>query len=51
MLNKDTKVPNVIDYKNYIKNTIIGCLSEITDKDKKYIFEMTHIGSNQDIET
>ncbi|GAA0861352.1 glycosyltransferase family 2 protein [Paraclostridium tenue] len=51
LLNKAIKVPKVIDYEGYLKNTIIGCLSVIIDKDKIGYFEMPNIRANQDMAT
>ena len=51
LLNKTIQIPKVIDYEGYLKNTIIGCLSVIIDRDKIGYFEMPNIRSNQDMAT
>ena len=51
LLNKTIKVPSKIDYNNYLKNTIIGCLSVIIDKEKIGDFRMPNIRANQDMAT
>ena len=51
LLNKTINVPSKIDYNKYLKNTIIGCLSVIIDKDKIGDFRMPNIRANQDMAT
>lgn len=43
------KVPNQIDYHSYLKNTIIGCLTVIIDKEKTGEFQMPNIRSSHDM--
>lgn len=43
------KVPNVIDYIGYCKNTIIGCLTVIIDKEKVGDFKMPNLRSSHDM--
>ncbi len=42
-------VPNEIDYAGYCKNTIIGCLTVMIDKDQTGDFRMPVIKSSQDM--
>jgi len=42
-------VPKEIDYTQYCKNTIIGCLSVIVDKEKTGDFRMPNIRSSHDM--
>ena len=51
LINKKIRVPEVIDYKGYLKNTIIGCLTVIIDKQKVGDFRMPNIRANQDMAT
>ena len=51
LLNKTINVPSQIDYNKYLKNTIIGCLSVIIDKEKIGDFRMPNIRANQDMAT
>lgn len=41
--------PNQIDYYQYLKNTIIGCLTVIVDRDTIGYFEMPNIRSSHDM--
>ena len=43
------KVPYQIDYHSYLKNTIIGCLTVVIDRDKTGNFEMPNIRSSHDM--
>jgi len=45
----EIKVPNKIDYFAYLKNTIIGCLTVVIDKEKVGDFEMPIIKSSHDM--
>jgi teichuronic acid biosynthesis glycosyltransferase TuaG len=47
--NKLVLVPLCIDYRNYLKNTIIGCLTVMIDKEKVGYFEMPVIRSSHDM--
>jgi len=50
ILNKQIiNVPKQIDYKSYLKNTIIGCLTVIIDKEKVGEFKMPAIRSSHDM--
>ena len=42
-------VPNEIDYNGYCKNTIIGCLTVIIDRDRTGDFRMKNIRSSHDM--
>ena len=42
-------VPNKITYYNYLKNTIIGCLTVIIDREQTGYFEMENIRSSHDM--
>ena len=44
-----TKVPNKLDYSGYCKNTIIGCLTVIIDKEQVGEFKMPNIKSSHDM--
>jgi len=48
-LNKVIVVPQVVSYGNYLKNTIIGCLTVIIDKSKVGDFRMPEIESSHDM--
>jgi len=48
-LNKTINVPKKIGYHEYLKNTIIGCLTVIIDKQKVGPFEMPNIKSSHDM--
>lgn len=50
-LNKIVKVPDRISYREYLKNTIIGCLTVVVDTDKTGKFTMVDIKRNQDMAT
>ncbi|EDT78822.1 glycosyltransferase [Clostridium perfringens] len=50
-INRVIKVPKVIDYKEYLKNTIIGCLTVVIDREICGDFEMVNIRKNQDMAT
>jgi len=43
------KAPNIMTYSSYLKNTIIGCLTVVIDKDKTGEFEMPNIRSSHDM--
>ena len=43
------KAPNIMTYSSYLKNTIIGCLTVIIDRDKTGDFEMSNIRSSHDM--
>tara|TARA_B110000240_G_scaffold21373_1_gene21722 strand:+ start:5477 stop:6226 length:750 start_codon:yes stop_codon:yes gene_type:complete len=43
------KAPFKMTYKNYLKNTIIGCLTVVIDKEKVGDFEMPSIRSSHDM--
>lgn len=43
------KVPCQIDYHSYLKNTIIGCLTVVIDRDQTGNFEMPNIRSSHDM--
>jgi len=45
----EIKAPNKIDYFGYLKNTIIGCLTVVIDKEKVGEFEMPIIKSSHDM--
>lgn len=42
-------VPKVIGYHGYLRNTIIGCLTVIIDREKTGNFTMPNIKSSQDM--
>ena len=42
-------VPKEIDYHTYLKNTIIGCLTVIIDREKTGQFYMPNIRSSHDM--
>ena len=42
-------VPKEIDYHSYLKNTIIGCLTVIIDREKTGEFYMPNIRSSHDM--
>lgn len=48
LLDKVIKVPKEIDYDDYLKNTIIGCLTVVLDKEKIKDIKMTNIRTRQD---
>ncbi len=48
-LEKTIKAPKAIGYHGYLRNTIIGCLTVIIDKEKTGYFEMPNIKSSQDM--
>ena len=43
------RVPDTISYKQYLRNTIIGCLTVIIDKEETGNFEMPNIKSSHDM--
>lgn len=47
-LNKIIRVPEKIDYHGLLKNTIIGCLTVMIDREKTGDFKMLNIKSRQD---
>ena len=46
---KKIKAPNRIDYRSYLKNTIIGCLTVVLDRKIVGDFEMPEIRSSHDM--
>lgn len=48
-LGKTIQIPKVIGYHGYLRNTIIGCLTVIIDKEKTGYFEMPNIKSSHDM--
>lgn len=51
LINRIIKVPKTIDYKEYLKNTIIGCLTVVIDRKICGDFYMINIRKNQDMAT
>lgn len=51
LIGRDIKVPKQINYNQYLKNTIIGCLTVVIDKEKIGDFRMVDIRKNQDMAT
>lgn len=51
LINRIIKVPEKITYKEYLKNTIIGCLTVVIDRQICGEFEMVNIRKNQDMAT
>lgn len=49
LLFKNIKAPNSINYNEYLRNTIIGCLTVVIDKMKVGYFEMPIIKSSHDM--
>lgn len=49
LLNKEIRVPLSVDYKQYLRNTIIGCLTVVIDRHKTGDFEMPLIKSSHDM--
>lgn len=49
LLNKEIKVPSLVSYDQYLKNTIIGCLTVVIDKAQTGDFEMPLIKSSHDM--
>jgi teichuronic acid biosynthesis glycosyltransferase TuaG len=49
MLYKTIKVPRSLTYHNYLKNTIIGCLTVIIDRQQVGSFEMPDLRSSHDM--
>ena len=43
------KVPKIMTYSSYLKNTMIGCLTVVIDRDKTGEFEMPYIRSSHDM--
>ena len=43
------KAPNIMTYSSYLKNTIIGCLTVVIDREKTGNFEMPNIRSSHDM--
>ena len=43
------KAPDIMTYSSYLKNTIIGCLTVVIDKDKTGDLEMPNIRSSHDM--
>lgn len=50
-LNKEIKVPSSITYDQYLKNTIIGCLTVVINRDIVGDFHMPNIRTSQDMAT
>lgn len=50
-INRIIKIPEKINYRGYLKNTIIGCSTVIIDKKMCGEFEMVNIRKNQDMAT
>jgi len=48
-LNKTIHAPKIIDYRHFLGNTIIGCLTVVIDKSKTGYFEMPNIKSSHDM--
>ena len=46
---KKIKAPSKIDYNSFLKNTIIGCLTVVLDKDKIGDFKMPNLRTSQDM--
>ena len=46
---REIKVPSKVDYNFYLKNTIIGCLTVVLDKDKLSDFKMPKLRTSQDM--
>jgi len=46
---KEIKAPLKIDYNSLLKNTIIGCLTVVLDKDKIGSFKMPNLRTSQDM--
>lgn len=51
VLNKIINVPKEISYHGYLKNTIIGCLTVVINRDIVGEFEMPNIKTSQDMAT
>lgn len=51
LINRTINVPQKIAYKEYLKNTIIGCLTVVVDRKICGEFEMVNIRKNQDMAT
>lgn len=51
LLNKEVRVPNKITYTDLLKNTIIGCLTVVIDKDIIGNFKMPLVRAGQDTAT
>ncbi len=49
VLNNIVSVPKEISYNQYLRNTIIGCLTVVIDKTKTGFFEMPKIKSSHDM--
>lgn len=49
IINKVIKAPTVLTYDKYLKNTAIGCLTVIIDKEKTGYFEFPQIKSSHDM--
>lgn len=48
LLNKKVEIPDSIDYHGLLKNTIIGCLTVMINREKTGYFEMPNIRTRQD---
>ncbi|EGT3601053.1 glycosyltransferase family 2 protein [Clostridium perfringens] len=51
LINRTINVPEKISYKEYLKNTIIGCLTVVIDRKICGEFEVVNIRKNQDMAT
>lgn len=51
LLNKVIEVPKAISYHSYLKNTIIGCLTVVINRDITGDFKMPNIKTSQDMAT
>lgn len=51
LINRTINVPEKISYKEYLRNTIIGCLTVVIDRKICGKFEMVNIRKNQDMAT
>ncbi|GAL12368.1 putative N-acetylgalactosaminyl-diphosphoundecaprenol glucuronosyltransferase [Vibrio astriarenae] len=50
-LGKVIKSPSSVDFDEYMKNTIIGCLTVVIDRDKVKSFSMPNLRTSQDMVT
>ena len=46
---REIKAPSEVDYNFFLKNTIIGCLTVVLDKDKLIDFKMPKLSTSQDM--
>jgi len=49
IINKIIRAPKILTYENYLRNTAIGCLTVIIDKEKTGYFEFPNIKSSHDM--